>query len=135
MLDGLFSLTPNMIARHGIFQLLDGVSFSSRQPLFTNKTRLMKPAMRTARRSEEDLPLILLKNQFNCISNSFGFGVYSEASLHQMNSNTCITRDTYEFIWINDHQTHNGQGHCVTRSAYMFGKTPIKFSPQTEGIK
>ncbi|KRX33537.1 hypothetical protein T05_10962 [Trichinella murrelli] len=24
MLDGLFSLTPNMIAWHGIFQLLDG---------------------------------------------------------------------------------------------------------------
>ncbi|KRX14418.1 hypothetical protein T07_5540 [Trichinella nelsoni] len=24
LLDGLFSLTPNMIARHGIFQLLDG---------------------------------------------------------------------------------------------------------------
>ncbi|KRY15188.1 hypothetical protein T12_8603 [Trichinella patagoniensis] len=42
-----------------IFQLLDGVSFSSRQPLFTNKTRLMKPAMRRARRSE-DLPLTLL---------------------------------------------------------------------------
>ncbi|KRX72417.1 hypothetical protein T12_5571 [Trichinella patagoniensis] len=26
MLDGLFSLTPNMIAWHGIFQLLDGDS-------------------------------------------------------------------------------------------------------------
>ncbi|KRY25246.1 hypothetical protein T03_6465 [Trichinella britovi] len=38
------------------------------------------------------------KNQFNCISNSFGFGAYSEASVRQMNSNTCITRDTYEFI-------------------------------------
>ncbi|KRZ52591.1 hypothetical protein T02_7688 [Trichinella nativa] len=74
----LFSLTPNVIGRYrisiarwslfahaehdclaGIFQLLDGVSFSSRQPLFTNKTRLMKPAMRRARRSE-DLPLTLL---------------------------------------------------------------------------
>ncbi|KRZ81671.1 hypothetical protein T08_15442 [Trichinella sp. T8] len=52
-------LTSNMIAWNGIFQLLDGVSFSSRQPLFTNETRLMKPAMRRARRSE-DLPLTLL---------------------------------------------------------------------------
>ncbi|KRY25628.1 hypothetical protein T01_4062 [Trichinella spiralis] len=41
MLDGLFSLTPNMIARHGVFQSLDGVSFSSRQPLYPNETRLM----------------------------------------------------------------------------------------------
>ncbi|KRX88831.1 hypothetical protein T12_12546 [Trichinella patagoniensis] len=31
MLDGLFSLTPNMIAWHGIFQLLDGTR------LFFNK--------------------------------------------------------------------------------------------------
>ncbi|KRX86194.1 hypothetical protein T12_12668 [Trichinella patagoniensis] len=30
-----------MIAWHGIFQLLDGVSFSSCQPLFTNETRLI----------------------------------------------------------------------------------------------
>ncbi|KRY26857.1 hypothetical protein T03_9318 [Trichinella britovi] len=37
MLDGLFSLTPNMIAWHRVFQFLDGVSFSSRQPLFTNE--------------------------------------------------------------------------------------------------
>ncbi|KRX59116.1 hypothetical protein T09_8881 [Trichinella sp. T9] len=59
------------------------------------------------------------------------------ARLHyvKMNSNICITTDTYEFIWRNDHQTHNGQGHCVMRSVYMFGKAPIKFSPQTEGIK
>ncbi|KRX11264.1 hypothetical protein T07_14765, partial [Trichinella nelsoni] len=40
LLDGLFSLTPNMIARHGVLQLHDGVSFSSRQPLFANETRL-----------------------------------------------------------------------------------------------
>ncbi|KRY12259.1 hypothetical protein T12_2102 [Trichinella patagoniensis] len=54
----LLSLTPNnMIAWHGIFQLLDRVSFSSRQPLFPNETRLMKSAMRRARRSKEDLPL------------------------------------------------------------------------------
>ncbi|KRX33407.1 hypothetical protein T09_7429 [Trichinella sp. T9] len=38
-----------MIAWHGIFQLLDGVSFSSRQPLFTNETHPMKLAMRRAR--------------------------------------------------------------------------------------
>ncbi|KRY36684.1 hypothetical protein T01_13433, partial [Trichinella spiralis] len=29
---------------------------------------------------------------------------------------------------------HNGQGHCVMRSVYMFGKATIKFSPQTEWI-
>ncbi|KRY43709.1 hypothetical protein T03_7778 [Trichinella britovi] len=52
MLGGLFSLTPNMIAWHGIFQLLDGVSFSSRQPLFTNETRPMKLAMRRAHTRE-----------------------------------------------------------------------------------
>ncbi|XP_003369818.1 conserved hypothetical protein, partial [Trichinella spiralis] len=48
----------NMNAWHGIFQLLDGVSFSSRQPLFTNETRPMKLAMKRACRS--DLPLTLL---------------------------------------------------------------------------
>ncbi|KRX31585.1 hypothetical protein T05_1236 [Trichinella murrelli] len=42
MLDGLFSLTPNMIAWHRVYQFLDGVSFSSRQPLFTNEIRLIK---------------------------------------------------------------------------------------------
>ncbi|KRY25791.1 hypothetical protein T01_13494 [Trichinella spiralis] len=51
----LFSLTPNMIAWHGIFQMLDRVSFCSRRPLFTNETRPMKLAMRRARRSEENL--------------------------------------------------------------------------------
>ncbi|XP_003372152.1 SPRY domain-containing SOCS box protein 1 [Trichinella spiralis] len=102
MLDGLFSLTPNMIAWHGIFEMLDEltpvliykgdssnqpamrtarsvvvcrfafrpkfarvVSFcsrhTSRRPLFTNETRLMKSAMRRARRSEENLPLTFLR--------------------------------------------------------------------------
>ncbi|KRY04766.1 hypothetical protein T12_12940 [Trichinella patagoniensis] len=42
MLDGLFSLTPNMIAWHRVFQFLDEVSFSSRQPLFINEIRLIK---------------------------------------------------------------------------------------------
>ncbi|KRX20465.1 hypothetical protein T07_9727 [Trichinella nelsoni] len=56
----LFSLTPNKIACHRIFQLLDRVSFSSRQTLFTNETRPMKLVMRRARMSEEDLPLTFL---------------------------------------------------------------------------
>ncbi|KRZ49829.1 hypothetical protein T02_1986 [Trichinella nativa] len=30
---------------------------------------------------------------------------------------------------------YNGQGHCVMRSVYMFGKAPIKFSQQAESIK
>ncbi|KRX70731.1 hypothetical protein T06_6288 [Trichinella sp. T6] len=63
-------------------------------------------------------------------------GAYSEASLRQN-----------EFSYMHDHRyirihlekrppnIHNGQGHCVIRSVYMFGKAPIKFSPQTEGIK
>ncbi|KRX12231.1 hypothetical protein T07_4095 [Trichinella nelsoni] len=38
MLDGLFSLTLNMIAFHGIFQMLDRVSFSSCRPSFTKET-------------------------------------------------------------------------------------------------
>ncbi|XP_003373322.1 conserved hypothetical protein [Trichinella spiralis] len=29
---------------------------------------------------------------------------------------------------------YNGQGHCVMRSVYMFGKVPIRFSRQTECI-
>ncbi|KRZ66610.1 hypothetical protein T08_1512, partial [Trichinella sp. T8] len=39
LLDGLFSLTPNMIAWHEIFQMLGRVSFSSRRPLFTKENR------------------------------------------------------------------------------------------------
>ncbi|KRZ81339.1 hypothetical protein T08_3616, partial [Trichinella sp. T8] len=31
----LFSLTATVIGRHGIFQLIGGVSFSSRQAIFT----------------------------------------------------------------------------------------------------
>ncbi|KRX66656.1 hypothetical protein T03_14782 [Trichinella britovi] len=54
-----------MTSWHGIFQSLDGVSFSSRQPLFTNEIRLMKPAMRRAR-SSEDLPLTLLNSVAVC---------------------------------------------------------------------
>ncbi|KRY26144.1 hypothetical protein T03_16927 [Trichinella britovi] len=50
-----------MIAWHGIFQMLDRVSFSSRRPLFTNETRLMKSAMSRALRSEENLPLTFLR--------------------------------------------------------------------------
>ncbi|KRY44945.1 hypothetical protein T03_7529 [Trichinella britovi] len=46
MLDGLFSLTPNMIAWHRVYQFLDGVSFSSRQPSFTNEIRLIKTLFR-----------------------------------------------------------------------------------------
>ncbi|KRY05765.1 hypothetical protein T01_11674 [Trichinella spiralis] len=49
MLDGLFSLTQNMIAWHGIFQMLDRVSFCSRRPLFTNETRRDKEDMRAQR--------------------------------------------------------------------------------------
>ncbi|KRY25740.1 hypothetical protein T01_15707 [Trichinella spiralis] len=56
MLDGLFSLTQNMIAWHGIFQMLDRVSFSSRRPLFTNETRLMKSAINRALSVHSDEP-------------------------------------------------------------------------------
>ncbi|XP_003366989.1 conserved hypothetical protein [Trichinella spiralis] len=48
----------NMNAWHGIFQLLDGVAFSSRQPLFTNEIRPMKPAMGRVRRSYPPLTLL-----------------------------------------------------------------------------
>ncbi|KRZ47576.1 hypothetical protein T02_3099 [Trichinella nativa] len=53
-----------MIARHGVFQLLDGVSFGSRQPLFANETRLtiMNLLFRVAKYH------YLRKAQFNCIA-------------------------------------------------------------------
>ncbi|KRX34734.1 hypothetical protein T06_10568 [Trichinella sp. T6] len=37
-----------MIAWHGIFQMLDRVSFGSRRPLFTNKTRRSDKARRVS---------------------------------------------------------------------------------------
>ncbi|KRY43743.1 hypothetical protein T03_11900 [Trichinella britovi] len=72
MLGGLFSLTPNMIAWHGIFQLLDGVSFSSRQPLFTNETRPMKLAMRRARSKRVDSGESFRKIAGNFCADRFG---------------------------------------------------------------
>ncbi|KRY28208.1 hypothetical protein T01_6342 [Trichinella spiralis] len=45
MLDGLFSLTPNMIAWHGIFEMLDELT-----PVLIYKgDSSNQPAMRTAR--------------------------------------------------------------------------------------